>query len=73
MTNEKKALVKGFKTLVEDLLDNYERYNGEEKAQIKALFQQASALNAILDKYDIETEFAWQEYCNTVSRYFCAN
>lgn len=70
MANEKKTMLKGFKTLIDDLMDNYEMYTEEEKAQIKALFQNASELNAILDKYDIETEFSWEEYCDTVCRYF---
>ena len=70
---KKKALIKNFKTVIEDLLDNYEKYTEEEKTQIKELFQQVSALNKILDKYDIETEFDWQEYFDTVSRYFGAH
>ena len=73
MEKEKKALLKNFKTVVEDLLDNYEKYTTEEKTQVKELFQKVSELNAILDKYDIETEFAWQEYFDSVSRYFGAN
>ena len=72
MEKEKKALIKNFKTVIEDLLDNYEKYTDEEKMQIKALFQKVSELNAILDKYDIEIEFDWQEYFDTVSRYFGA-
>ena len=66
-------MIKNFKTLIEDLLDNYEKYTEEEKAQIKELFEKASDLNAILDKYDIDTEFNWAEYFNSVSRYFGAN
>ena len=73
MEKEKKVLIKNFKTVIEDLLDNYEKYTQEEKNQIKELFQKVSELNAILDKYDIETEFAWQEYFNSVGRYFGAN
>ena len=73
MEKEKKALIKNFKTVIEDLLDNYEKYTEEEKAQVKALFQKVSDLNAILDKYDIETEFDWQEYFDIVSRYFGAS
>ena len=73
MKSEKKELIKNFKTLIEDLLDNYEKYTEEEKAQIKELFDMASALNTILDKYDIETEFNWQEYFESVSGYFAAN
>ena len=73
MGKDKKALIKSFKTVVEDLLDNYEQYNQEEKNQIKALFCKVSDLNVILDKYDIETDFSWQEYFDSVSRYFGAN
>ena len=73
MKNEKKELIKNFKILIEDLLDNYEKYTEEEKAQIKELFDMASALNTILDKYDIETEFSWQKYFESVGKYFGAN
>ena len=73
MGKEKKALIKSFKTVIEDLLDNYEKYTAEEKAQIKELFQKVSALNVILDKYDIETDVDWQEYFDYVGRYFGAS
>ena len=73
MKNEKKELIKNFKILIEDLLDNYEKYTEEEKLQIKDLFETASALNAILDKYDIETGFNWHEYFDSVNKYFGAN
>lgn len=73
MLKEKKEIIKNFKTLMEDLLDNYEKYTEEEKAQIKALFRKASELNVILDKYDIEIEFDWQEYFDSVNRYLGAN
>ena len=73
MKNKKKELIKNFKILIEDLLDNYEKYTEEEKLRIRDIFETASALNAILDKYDIETEFCWQEYFDSVSKYFGAN
>ena len=73
MQNEKKVLIKNFKALINDLLDNYEKYTDEEKAQVKAMFMQTSELNSILDKYDVEIEFDWQEYADTVSKYFGAN
>lgn len=73
MEKEKKALSKNFKAVIEDLLDNYEQYTEAEKAQVKELFQKVSELNAILDKYDIETEFNWQEYFDSIGRYFGAN
>ena len=37
MKAEKKELMKNFKALVEDLMDNYEEYTDEEKIQIKEI------------------------------------
>ena len=70
MKTEKKELIKKFKVVVEDLLDNYEKYTDEEKAQIKALFQNVADLNTILDKYDTEKKFNWTEYLTACSQYF---
>ena len=73
MKSEKKELIKNFKVLIEDLLDNYEKYTDEEKAQVKEIFEKVSELNVILDKYDIETEFSWDSYFESVGRCFGAN
>ena len=53
-------------------MDNYEEYTDEEKAQVKEVFQKVADLNAILDKYDIETKINWEEYWIAVGRYFDA-
>ena len=70
---EKKELVKKFKILIDDLLDNYDKYTDEEKDQIQEIFRKTTDLNKILDKYDIEMEFSWDEYLTTVCRYFAGN
>jgi predicted methyltransferase len=70
MQNEKKEFIKKFNVVIEDLLDNYEKYSDEEKAQIKELFEKVADLNKILDKYDVESEVNWSEYWGTVSQYF---
>lgn len=70
MKSEKKELIKNFKVVIEDLLDNYEKYTDEEKAQIKDLFRKVADLNTILDKYDIETKFDWSEYIRACGQYF---
>ncbi|MBO7310651.1 MAG: hypothetical protein J6U86_04590 [Clostridia bacterium] len=70
MKKEKKELIKKFKVVVEDLLDNYEEYTDEEKAQIKDIFQKVADLNTILDKYDVDAKMDWQEYFTAVSHYF---
>ena len=69
---KKKELVKKFKILIEDLLDHYDQYTDEEKAQIKEIFQKTAELNTVLDKYDIEDKSTWQDYCEAVSCYFGA-
>ena len=73
MKSEKKELLKSFNKVIEDLLDNYEKYTDEEKAQIKELFKSVSDLNAILDKYDIQTGFSWDAYFESVGKYFSGN
>ena len=72
----KKELAKGFKIIIDDLLDNYDKYTDEEKNQIKEIFTKASELNTILDKYDIKTQFDWNEYFVALSQcldgmYYC--
>ena len=68
----KKELAKGFKIIIDDLLDNYDKYTDEEKAQIQEVFMKASELNTLLDKYDIKTQFDWNEYFAALGRCFDA-
>ena len=49
MQSEKKELLKKFKTVIDDVMDHYEEYTDEEKAQIKEIFQKVAELNTILD------------------------
>ena len=67
---EKKQLMKKFKLVVEDLLDNYEKYTDEEKAQIQEIFQKAVELNTVLDKYDVAKGNYWTEYFNAYGQFF---
>ena len=66
----KKELAKGFKIIIDDLLDNYDKYTDEEKAQIQEIFARTSELNTLLDKYDIKTQFDWNEYFKALGRCF---
>ena len=70
MKKEKKELLKNFKAVIEDLLDNYDQYTDEEKAQIKEIFEKAARLNTILDKYDIEKESYWTEFFAAYGQFF---
>jgi hypothetical protein len=70
MKKEKKELIKKFKAVIEDLLDNYEIYTEEEKAQIKEVFQKVVDLNQVLDKYDVAKESYWAEFYDAYGSYF---
>ena len=70
MKKEKKELLKNFKAVVDDLLDNYEQYTDEEKAQVKEIFEKAVALNKVLDKYDIEKGTYWAEFFAAYGEFF---
>ena len=70
MKKEKKELIKKFKAVIEDLLDNYEIYTEEEKAQIKEIFQKVADLNKVLDKYDVAKESYWSEFFSACGQFF---
>ena len=70
MAKEKKELIKKFNVVVEDLLDHYDEYTDEEKAQIKEVFQKVADLNALLDKYDVDVKIDWQEFFIAAGQYF---
>jgi predicted methyltransferase len=73
MKKERKELVKKFKVVIEDLLDNYEEYTEEEKAQIKEIFQKVADLNKVLDKYDVAKESYWSEFFASYGQFFDPN
>jgi DNA-directed RNA polymerase specialized sigma54-like protein len=52
MANSKKEITKKLKEVVDDLMDNYEKYNDSEKEQVKNQMRQMINLNKSLDKYD---------------------
>ena len=70
MQNEKKELLKNFKVIIDDLMDHYEEYTDEEKAQVQEIFEKVAKLNKILDKYDVEKKITWEEYWIAVGQYF---
>lgn len=70
MKKEKKELLKKFKVVIDDLLDNYESYTEEEKNQIKEVFQKVADLNKVLDKYDVVKESYWAEFFNAYGEFF---
>ena len=72
MQNEKKELLKKFKTVIDDLMDHYDEYTDEEKAQIVEIFRKVADLNTILDKYDIDVKIDWNAYSILLGQCFDA-
>ena len=70
MKSEKKELLKKFKSVIDDVMDHYEEYTDEEKTQIKEIFQKVANLNTLLDKYDIDLKFDWDEYVTACNQCF---
>ena len=70
MKKEKKELLKKFKVVIEDIMDNYEDYTEEEKAKIKDIFDKVAELNTLLDKYDIDIKIDWDDYMLACGQYF---
>ena len=70
MKKEKRALIKNFNAIVKDLLDNYDKYTDEERAQVKEVFEKARNLNAVLDKYDVEKKSVWKSFVESYGNYF---
>ena len=71
MKKEKKELMKKFKNIIEDLLDNYDKYTDSERKQIKEIFDKVADLNKILDKYDEEAKKSrMSDYIRVYSEYF---
>ena len=68
MKKEKKELIKKFKVVIDDLMDHYEEYTEEEKAQVQEIFQKVADLNTILDKYDIAVKFDMEEYLDLLGQ-----
>jgi DNA-directed RNA polymerase specialized sigma54-like protein len=52
LKKEKKEITKRLKEVVDDLMDNYEKYDDSEKNKVKNQMQSMILLNKSLDKYD---------------------
>lgn len=52
MSEDRKNVVTGYKRIIKDLLDNYDRYTNSEKRAIKKILSELYNLNRSLNKYD---------------------
>ena len=70
MANTKKELNKQIDLLVEDILDNYEKYSPEDKLRVKNLIEQMTKLNGVLDKYDKKKKSFWDKLTEAFNNFF---
>lgn len=70
MANTKKEITKKLKEVVDDLMDNYEKYNDEEKEQVKNQMQKMINLNKTLDKYDSWISRVWDQITKAFDDFF---
>ena len=52
MSKDRKNIVIGYNHIIEDMLDNYDRYTDAEKKAIKKALSELYNLNRLLNKYD---------------------
>lgn len=57
----KKTLIKEFKELIDDIMDNYDKYNDNERTQVKNALEKLQNLNSNLDKYDPKMQNAFDK------------
>ncbi|MGN1200895.1 MAG: hypothetical protein ACI4R8_01335 [Candidatus Caccovivens sp.] len=70
MANTKKELNKQIDLLVEDILDNYDKYSDEDKLRVKNLIEQMTKLNGVLDKYDKKKKSFWNKLTEAFNNFF---
>jgi len=73
MANTKKEITKKLKEVVDDLMDNYEKYNDSEKEQVKNQMRQMINLNKSLDKYDPWITRAFDKIMEAFNDFFGKN
>ncbi len=73
MANDKKTITKKLKEVVDDLMDNYDKYNDQEKEQVKNQMQKMINLNKTLDKYDPWITRVWDEIVKAFDNFFGKN
>jgi hypothetical protein len=60
MSQDRKNVITGYKHIVKDLLDNYDRYSDGEKKAIKKVLSDLYNLNRSLNKYDKKPK-VWED------------
>ncbi|MDY0339562.1 MAG: hypothetical protein WCW63_04815 [Acholeplasmataceae bacterium] len=73
MANSKKEITKKLKEVVNDLMDNYEKYNDSEKQQVQNQMKQMINLNKSLDKYDSWIARAFDKIMEAFNDFFGKN
>lgn len=67
--NSKKELNKAFEKLIEDIMDNYDKYTDEDKRAVESLYNNALSLNDRLEHYD-KKPTAWEKFKIAFNNFF---
>lgn len=70
MSNYKKTITKKLKDVVDDLMDNYEKYSDSEKLQVENQMKQLIDLNKTLEKYDSRITRFWDLVIDAFNNFF---
>ena len=67
--SKKSELKKCFINLIDDIMDNYDKYSDEEKNEIKVFYEAAEKLNDKLESYDSKKSIL-EKYLNAFKNFF---
>ena len=70
MANDKKTITKKLRKVIDDLMDNYEKYNDEDKLKVKKQMKDLIDLNKSLDKYDSRFTNIWDLISDAFNKFF---
>lgn len=66
---EKKKLISALDKVVDDIMDNYDKYNESEKKEIETFYQSAIDLNKKLEHYD-NNKSLWDKLVDAFNNFF---
>lgn len=67
--SKKSDLIKSFNKVIDDIMDNYDKYTQQEQSDIEQLFRSVETLNSKLDHYDKKPSL-WEKFTKALSNFF---
>ncbi|HBO48296.1 MAG TPA: hypothetical protein DD614_00430 [Clostridiales bacterium] len=67
--SKKSDLTKSFNKVIDDIMDNYDKYTTQEQTEIEQFFHSAETLNSKLEHYDKKPSL-WEKFKKALSNFF---